>query len=233
MSESDQKSNLSVRDAFAIGARAAKVNMLPAFILQAAAVSLLIAYRSSSSFRDLLDVVAQLQKQHGIAFAALVRALFSGLLPVIFQIAIPSLRPVKVWRLLWFSLSWWGFQGALAYLFYGLQAVMFGSGTGWQSVLPKVAFDMLIFTPFIGCLSNSIAHLWLDLDCSWRRLCPMLRRGWYNRIVLPNLVPGWALWLPGVAVIYSLPGPLQVHMASLIGCFWALLCLKIATFTKK
>jgi len=233
MKESDNKHILSVREAFHIGARAAKSNMLPAFILQAAAVSLLVAYRCSPSFRGVLDVVAELQKQYGIIFAMLVRTFFSGLIPIVFQIVIPSLRPVKIWRALWFSLFWWSFQGVLVYLFYGFQAIMFGSGTGWQSVVPKVLFDMLIYTTLIGCPSNSIAHIWLDMDCSWKGLKSVMGHGWYNRIVLPNLIPAWALWIPGVAVVYSLPDALQVHMASLIGCFWALLCLKIATYTKR
>jgi hypothetical protein len=50
---------------------------------------------------------------------------------------------------------------------------------------------------------------------------------------MPNLVPNWMVWTPGIAVTYSLPGLLQVPMANLIGCFWALLCITIATKTKK
>ncbi len=55
--------------------------------------------------------------------------------------------------------------------------------------LNSILCMMLIFTPFFGCLSNSIAHIWLDLDCSWKRLWSLMGPGWYNRIVFPNLIP--------------------------------------------
>ena len=48
---------------------------------------------------------------------------------------------------------------------------------------------------------------------------------------MPNQVPGWTFWAPGVLILYSLPTDLQMPMSALLGCFWSLMCLQIALRT--
>ena len=89
----------------------------------------------------------------------------------------------------------------------------------------------LIYSPFLASPINAIAHLWQDQNYSWLATRLQLGPGWYWRIVMPNQVPGWAFWAPSVMILYSLPLPLQMPMAALLGCFWALMCLQIARRT--
>ncbi len=98
-------------------------------------------------------------------------------------------------------------------------------------VLAKVAADMGVFTPLIASPANALSHLWKDLDFSCCALCSRLGRGWYRRIVLPNLIPNFLIWVPGVAFVYAMPAPLQLPMSNLIGCFWSLMCLQLAART--
>ena len=233
--ESPPKAKLAcdhVVSALRIGLHAARVNLIPGLVLQTFAVVILLTYWYSDGFRNALEIVARIQAAHGLAFSFATRALFAGLVPFLFQALMPSLRPVHLFRTLAFTSLWWGFQGAIAYWFYALQAQLYGDGISASVVTAKVLTDMLVFTPLWGCPSNAVSHVWLDKGFSWQQTRAELGRGWYARIVLPNLLPAWALWLPGVAVIYSLPTLLQPHMAALIGCFWALLCLKIAKYTQ-
>ena len=234
--ESPQKAKSDcepIVSAWKIGLRAARANLFPGLVLQAFAVLILLTYWCSYGFRHALEIVARIQDAHGLAFSFATRALFAGLVPFLFQALMPSLRPVHLFRTLAFTSLWWGFQGAITYWFYALQAQLYGAGNSVPVVTAKVLTDMLVFTPLWGCPSNAVSHLWLDKGFSWQQTRAELGRGWYARIVLPNLLPAWALWLPGVAVIYSLPTLLQPHMAALIGCFWALLCLKIARYSSK
>ena len=219
--------------AWKIGLHAARANLLPGLMLQGVAVLFLAVYMCSSDFRRALEIVARLQDAHGFVFSFATRALFAGLVPFLFQALIPSLRPVSLFRTLSFSLVWWGFQGVVCYWFYAVQAWFYGIGDAVSVVAAKVLTDMFVFTPLWGCPSNAVSHLWLNNGFSWKKTCAELDKGWYSRIVLPNLLPAWALWFPGVAVIYSLPSLLQPHMAALIGCFWALLCLKIANLSSR
>jgi hypothetical protein len=218
----------SIASAWKIGSHAARVNLVPGLVLQGFAVLLLLAYLHAAAFRHALEAVSRLQDAHGLAFSFATRAVFSGFVPFLFQACMPSLRPARLFRTLAFTTLWWGFQGAVSYGFYVCQAHLYGAGNSISVVTAKVLTDMLVFTPVWGCPSNAVSHLWLDRSFSWRQTRAELGKGWYARIVLPNLLPAWALWCPGVAVVYSLPTLLQPHMAALIGCFWALLCLKIA-----
>ena len=52
--------------------------------------------------------------------------------------------------------------------------------------------------------------------------------GWYRRLVLPNLLTNYFVWFPGTLIFYSMPTDLQLVVANCIGCFWALMCARIA-----
>jgi hypothetical protein len=46
--------------------------------------------------------------------------------------------------------------------------------------------------------------------------------------VLPVVVAGWCVWIPGVILVYSMPTALQLPVASLILCFWVLIFTFVA-----
>jgi hypothetical protein len=156
---------------------------------------------------------------------------FNGIVPALFCALVPGLHVRRPGAALVFGMVWWGLMGVNVHLFYALQAWLWGSEAGWVTVLLKTATDMLIYSPFYASPITAIAHLWQDQNYSVRATRLQLGPGWYRRIVLPNQVPGWTFWAPGVMILYSLPTALQMPMASLLGCFWALMCLQIALRT--
>ena len=60
------------------------------------------------------------------------------------------------------------------------------------------------------------------------RLRAAMGPGWYRRLVLPNLLTNYFVWFPGTLIFYSMPTDLQLVVANCIGCFWALMCARIA-----
>jgi hypothetical protein len=211
-----------------IGVRAARANLVPGLVLQVAAATFVVAYYVSPGFHGLLQHLVDAQNRFGIFFTMLLRVVFNGILPALFCALVPGLRVRRPWASLLFGMAWWGFMGANVHLFYALQARLWGSQAGVATVLLKSATDMLIFSPFYASPIISIAHLWQDQNYSWRATRLLLGPGWYRRIVMPNQVPGWTFWIPGVLILYSLPTALQMPMSALLGCFWALMCLQIA-----
>ena len=214
-----------------IGVRAARANLAPGLVLQVAATAGAAAYYCSPGFHDLLQHVAGWQERYGIGFSIATRMATNGLLPALFCALTPGLRMRRPWLALAFMVGWWGFMGALTHGFYALQARLWGAEAGVATVLLKTATDMLVYSPFLASPINAVAHLWQDENYSWRATRLQLGPGWYRRIVLPNQVPGWVFWAPCVMVLYSLPTALQMPMAALLGCFWALMCLQIAART--
>lgn len=219
---------------FQIGLRSARALLLPAVVLLGAGTALVISYYNSSSVHDALSRVAALKSEWGYLYSLLSAMTLAGFLPWVFRMLIPSLRPKKPLPELLFGLGWWGFMGLTVDVFYRTLSWAFdGSGMPVVAIVVcKVFADMFGFTLFFAAPANALSHLWKDAGFDFGALRRAMGPGWYRRLVLPNLVPNWMLWFPGVTLVYSMPGDLQVPMANLIGCFWSLLCIQIAAHTK-
>jgi hypothetical protein len=218
---------------------AARANLVPGLVLAVAAVLLLVTYYSSEPLRETLSHVAELKKQWGPLYTFISAGTFCGVIPWLFRMAIPSLRPTRYCAELLFGILYWGSICQTTDQFYQFQARLWDGILGvkdandWYVVLLKTACDMLIFTPIIAAPCNSISHLWKDRNFSFSATREALRGNWYRNVALPSLVPNWMVWTPGIATVYALPSLLQVPAANLVGCFWALLCITIAAKTKK
>lgn len=213
-----------------IGLRSARALVVPAAVLLSFGTAVVVAFYRVPAVHDALDVIARLKSDFGYAFAPLTTMALGGLVPWVFRMAMPALRPARPLAELLFGLGWWAFMGVVIDAFYRLLSVLF-DGTGWPVaviVLAKVLCDMLVFTPVLASPGNALAHLWKELGFSFVALRRALGAGCYQRLVLPNLIPNFMLWFPGVTLVYSLPQPLQLPMSNLIGCFWALMCVQIA-----
>ena len=214
-----------------IGLKAARANLVPGLALQAAAFSLLAAYYGLPAVRRALDTVAQWQTRFGIPFSWGSYLFFCGLVPYLFCLAVPSLRPPHRWKALGFALGFWGLMGLVLPQFYTLQRVFYGDGTDLRTLALKILTDQFAYSAFFSAPLVALAHLWKDRGYRWSALSPLLGPGWFRRLVLPNLVMNWTVWIPSLCVIYSLPPALQSHVGGLIGGFWGLMCLQIAAHT--
>jgi hypothetical protein len=58
---------------------------------------------------------------------------------------------------------------------------------------------------------------------------PALGRGFIAGRVMPLLVPCWCFWIPIVAIVYALPGPLQFLMFAFALAAWSLIMVFIAS----
>ncbi len=211
-----------------IGVRSARANFIPGLILQGIAALFVWAYYQSDAFNELLQQVVVIQEREGILFSMLTRMVFNGIVPAVFCWLVPGLQVHRPWVAMLFGMAWWAFIGLTTHLFYALQAWLWGAEAGLTTILLKTATEMLLFSPIFAAPLISLAFFWQDQNYSFHATHLQLGPGWYRRIVMPNLIPGWAFWTPGVMILYSLPTALQMPMSSLLGCFWALMCLQIA-----
>lgn len=215
------------------GRRAVADVALPASLVLLAALALVVAYYQVPSVGLALDRLGALNREHGLAFAAALTSVTAGLIPWLLRMAMPALRPAHPWRDLLHSLAWWALMGVVVSSFYRLLAFLFGDQPTPGVVAVKVLCDSTLFTMLVGSPGNALSHLWKDLGWDLAELRRHLRPGWYRRIVVPNLLPNWVVWLPGTAIFYSLPLDLQLPVANGIGCCWALLCVRIAAHSSR
>jgi hypothetical protein len=215
-----------------IGLRSARANLIPGVILQGAAFALLAAYYWMPDVRSALDEVAGWQAQYGAPFAWASYLFFCGIVPYLFCMALPSLRPREPGKALLFALGFWSLMGLVLPQFYAFQGYLYGNAADFRTLALKVATDQCVYTAFFASPAVAVSHLWKDRGYRWSAVAPLFGKGWYRRLVIPNLVMNWVIWIPSLCVIYSLPLALQSHVAGLVGGFWALMSLQIAAHTQ-
>ena len=212
---------------FRIGWEAVKANRLPMLVLWVLACCVVLAYYSIPNFASALGVVATWQVKSGWRAAFLNRVLFLGVLPGVFLVAVESLRPRRVWLVLFWQSLWCGLWGIATDGWYQFQAFVFGEGRDFVTLLSKTLLDQFAFTALLNAPANALFFFWLSQDMSWancRRHCPHdIVRG----MILPNLVTNWCVAFPVVFALYALPLPLQVQISGFTSAFWVLACLQI------
>jgi hypothetical protein len=220
-------SDKSNSPAWSAGVSAVKDNAVPSVVILSLSALLVWSYYHSESVHETLDVLGKFNKQHRWTFGILSTAITGGFIPWCFRMSFPSIRPAHPFLDLVHSFLWWAWMGVVVCFFYGLQEQWWG-----DRVAGKVLVDQLFFTPLVAAPLNAISHYWKDHDWSIEKMKTALRPGWYRRLILPNLLPNYAVWIPGTCIFYSMPSDLVLPVANCIGCFWALLCVRIATHSR-
>ena len=220
--------------ALSIGLRSARALAVPAAILIAGGVALVVSYYHVPAVSGAFAHVAELKAEYGYAFSFLLNFALAGVLPWIFRMSLRALRPEKPLSELLFGTLWWGGFAIVVDALYRLLGHLF-DGRGWPAsgvIAAKLSVDLCLFMPLFAAPVIALAHLWKDAGYDFGRLRAGMTRGWYRRLVLPNLIPNHMVWLPGATLVFCMPPHLQLTLSSLIACFWALMCLQIAARTK-
>ena len=217
------------------GLIAAKQSLKPAVFvwgIMACVAALYYAVPATQSFFAALDV---LQTKMGLLFPFLGMGLSVGLLAEAVKVL---MSPEKRWTKVntgnaFFNLLMFGFLGVLQSYFYALQAKLFGTGTSWQVLVPKVLVDHFVWTVFLANPYQTILYLWKNTGFSFKKVTSQMVpfKPFWGTQILPVLITNWAFWIPMVAIIYCFPAELQLPLAILAVTIWVLL-LSILTATK-
>jgi hypothetical protein len=210
------------------GVRAAKANLIPALVLQAASLCLLLAYYNVPAVERAIQPVSELQKEYGVLAAFVSRAFFGGVLPGVFLLTIPLLRVRRPALTIVMNCLFWGMMGSLALGLYRLQSMAFGTGNDLLTLVKKMLVDQTFYTVLFAVPLSATYHFWQRYEFSFSRMKANFPKQWVKHLILPTLLPNWVVWAPSMMIIYALPEPLQVHFSGLVGCFWTLLCMQVA-----
>ena len=209
----------------ALGWEAAKANAVPAFILQGAMLLILISYYLSPACADFLNRLAHYKEEHGLVFVVLAAILAGAVVPELFVIVFFQRgrpRPQNL-RNLAFTIPTWGVDGILVDLMYRMNAAWFGDVVTVPVVIAKILVDQLGYNPFFAAPCEVLVYEWKNEGFSWRSVRRALTWAHYKDKIVPTLLATWAVWGPLMAIIYSLPYPLQFPLFSIALTFWVLL----------
>lgn len=213
------------RTPWSIGWEAAKANAGPAFILQVAMLGISLAYYFYQPAARWLNILADYKKTHEVAFVLVASVIVGAVLPELFVIAFFQRGRIskKNGRDFLFNAPFWAFDGFLVNLMYRGLAALFGDRAGFWIVAAKICIDQFGYNPFFAAPFGVWGYAWKNHGYSFAKLRPLLCWQYYREHALPVLVATWAVWIPLMAVIYSLPLALQFPLFALALAFWVLM----------
>jgi hypothetical protein len=213
------------RTSLALGWEAARANLAPALLIQAAMLALLIGYYWSPAVARILSEVAEYKLRHGLAFVVLAAVAAGALVPEIFLVLFfqrgrPKRRNL---RNLLFTVPIWAIDGSLVDLLYRGEAAWLGNVVTYPVVLAKICLDQFGYNPFFAAPFGVLTYQWKNSGFSLESLGRGFTWEHYRDKIVPTLLATWAVWIPLMAIIYSLPLALQFPLFGLALTFWVLL----------
>ena len=213
------------RPPFAIGWEAARANAIPALILQAVMLALVLAFYFHPPSAALMNRIAGYRETYGLLFVVVVSICAGALLPELFVICcFQKGRPHRQnLRNLIFNTPFWAIDGVLVDLMYRTLAHWFGTQVTLPVVAAKICVDQFGYNPLFAAPYGIWGYAWKNHGYSWRKLRLLVTWQYYREHAIPVLIATWAVWIPLMAMIYSLPLALQFTLFALALTFWVLL----------
>jgi hypothetical protein len=208
-----------------VGLRAARANLIPALVIQAAVVSVVLAYYFWEPAGAWLARLAEFKSGGGYLFSLVSGALAGGVLPELLTVAVFQRGRVRRENLgsLAFGACYWGLMAVMVDALYRGQAFVFGGGVDFATVLKKTFVDQFLFTPFVSIPLTVVVFEWRHAGYRLGAVARALGRGFYARKVLPSAVSALGFWLPVVLLVYTLPLPLQFPLFTLALTLWVMI----------
>jgi hypothetical protein len=207
------------------GVRAARANFLPALVVQAAMVGLLVAYYQYEPTTELLNRLASVKQRLGYTFTVVSAIVAAALMPEALRILFFQKGQLQARNLgnILFAAPFWAVMSITVDYFYQLQGRIFGPQVDIPTVAIKVVIDQFVYTAFFATPVTCVLYDWKRFGYRFGKVLEIIDRGYYRRVVFPVVITNWAVWIPLISVVYSLPGPLQIPLFSLALCMWVLL----------
>lgn len=207
------------------GLRAARANLVPALVVQAVMLALVLGYYLYPPTTELLNRWARLKQDWGYGYSALAAAIAGGVVPEIMRIC--WFQKGKILKSnginLLFTLPFWSVTGMAVDGFYRMQGKWFGTELTFGVVATKVIVDQFIYNPLIAAPSGAWFYDWKLSGCSLRQTGRFFTVCYYREVIVPVLFATWGVWIPLVAILYSLPPMLQIPLFGLALAMWVML----------
>ena len=208
-----------------IGWEAVRANALPAFVLQALMLAIVVGYYLNPAFAELLNGAAEAKRAYGLVFVIGAAILAGSILPELLVVLLFQRGRVS-WqnlRNVLFTAPVWTVDGIAVDVLYRGLAAWLGDAATPGVVIAKICIDQFVFSVLFAAPYGVIAYEWRNRGFSFAAIRHCFTLAYYKDKIVPTLLTVWAVWIPLVAMIYSLPHALQFPLFSLALTFWVLL----------
>lgn len=203
-------------------------NRLPCVLLNLLVICLVASYYLWPAVAGVWEQAGDFKTRWSWLFSFASTAVSAAMLPFAIQAMMGTLPPDHRLKSFLLLTAFWGYRGMEIDLLYRCQGFLFGHGNDPATLAMKVAVDQLIYSPLWAVPTYVIALRWIDFGCSWSRTRASLDRRFWTHTYPSILATNAIVWIPAVTLVYSLPGPLQFPLFSVIMCFFVLLVTVLA-----
>ncbi len=203
-------------------------NRMVCLLLNVLVITLVTSYYQVPAVAAVWETVGAFKIRWSYAFSLASTVFAAAVMPFCIQAMMGTMPEGGRWKRLSLLMLFWGYRGMEIDLFYHLQSYLFGDGNDAPTLIAKVAFDQFVFSPIWFVPTYLIALRWIDLDASWTRTRASLDREFWTRTCPTVMITNWLVWIPALALVYSLPAALQFPLFSIIMCFFILIVTLLA-----
>lgn len=215
------------------GLRGVRSTVVPGLFLQAAALTLVLAYHHHEPTRSWLVRLAEFRESAGTIFAIVSTGMVGGVIPLLYLRSREATRSRYSWSQGAGLILFWAYKGAEVEWLYRFLAWWIGERVEMRTIATKTFIDQFLYCPLFAVPVTVLVYAWIDARF---RLTPVAQdwqaAAWYRRRVLPLLIPNMAVWIPAVAIIYALPTALQLPLQNVVLCFYTLLLAHVTQEAK-
>jgi hypothetical protein len=207
------------------GLRAARANVVPGLIVQVLMLGLLLSYFFYPPTREWLDGLAEIKARWGYGYSAISATIAGAIIPELLRIVVfQKLRVLRSnFSNLLFSVPFWCSMGVVVDYFYRCQAGWFGAEATFPIVVKKVIADQFVYNPCFAAPVTAWFYDWKNRSYRMKGLREFFTATYYRNVILPTLFASWGVWIPIVAILYSLPSALQIPLFGLALSIWVTL----------
>ncbi len=203
-------------------------NRVPCLALNVIVITLVGSYYQVPAVAAVWEAVGAFKLKWAYAFSLGSTIFAAALLPSLVQLMMGTLPPEGRWKRVGLLSLFWGYRGMEIDWFYQVQGWLFGTGNDATTLLKKVTLDQFVMSPLWFVPTVLIAMRWVDMGGSWARTRASLTREFWMRTCPTVMVTNWLVWIPTLALVYSLPPALQFPLFSVVMCFFILIVTLLA-----
>ena len=207
------------------GLRAARANIMPGLIVQGLMLTVLLAYYFYPPTRNWLDGLAVIKARWSYGYSALNAIVAGAVIPELLRIFAFQKGRIRRENLsnLMFTVPFWCVMGIAVDYFYRCQAEWFGAEATFSVVLKKVLVDQFLYNPLFAAPVTAWLYDWKNRGYLFEGTGRFFTGAYYVEVVVPTLFATWAVWIPVVSILYSLPTLLQIPLFGLALSLWVIL----------
>jgi len=204
-----------------------KANLLPMAVLWGLAGAAVGAYYLMPDVAETMSVFARLQVEYGKLASFVNRFFLGGVVPGVFLLTMPSIRPSRPLATVFAQALWCGLMGVAVDAFFALQGVWFGTEPSLGTAVVKTLVDQFGFCVLFVTPLNALFYVWVGNGFSLCRDGHGLTCEWFWRSYTSNIAMNWVLTVPTLVAVYLFPMELQMTVSGFVCAIWALLAIFI------